>query len=137
MLKIKQIILGYFKTTEQCRNTQRREDSPPHADSVVIPYIKGVSDRNKRAVQKCNVTTMSKQHRTIGLILKKTKRSPSRGEDRGRYIQSEVQKLQLYPRRREQTVLEFRDPRTPPRPGREKRVSHTTTCPKYRSRCAS
>ena len=53
---------------------------PEHTGLAVVPYVKGVSDQVKRALQQSGVKTVFKPMRTLASIFKKPKDRPS--EDR-------------------------------------------------------
>ena len=57
-----------------------RSGEPEHTGLAVAPYVKGVSDQVKRALQQSGVKTVFKPMRTLASIFKKPKDRPS--EDR-------------------------------------------------------
>ena len=63
-------MINFTRSNEQ-RKVQT--ETPTHIDSVVVPYIKVVSDQIRRVLHKHRIRTVFKPHNTIGSIFKKPK----------------------------------------------------------------
>ena len=65
-----------------------RSGVPEHTGFAVVPYVKGVSDHVRRALQQSGVKTVFKSVRTLASIFKKPKDRPSEDRITGNCVQS-------------------------------------------------